>query len=115
MGGALGAAALEGDDAEIAGRARRDLGDALGVVAEPRLTRVHRHPVSMPQYGRGHLARVEAIEHQVQALPGLALAGSGYRGVGISDCVRSGETAAERALADPVSGAPCRSGEGVPS
>jgi oxygen-dependent protoporphyrinogen oxidase len=98
LGGALGAAALEGDDDAIAARARRELGDALGVVAEPVLTRVHRHPASMPQYRLGHLHRIETIEHKLGTLPGLALAGSAYRGVGIADCVHSGEMAIERLL-----------------
>ena len=53
----------------------------------------------MPQYHVGHLARIEAIEHCVAAMPGLFLAGGAYRGVGIADCVRSGEAAAEAALA----------------
>jgi oxygen-dependent protoporphyrinogen oxidase len=98
VGGALGSATLEGDDAAIARLARADLTDALGIVAEPVLTRVHRHPASMPQYALGHLTRVEAIEHGARALPGLALAGGAYRGVGIADCVHSGETAAEGVL-----------------
>jgi len=98
LGGALGAAALEGRDDELAARARRELADALGVVDEPVLTRVHRHPASMPQYRLGHLDRVETIEHKLKSLPGLALAGSAYRGVGIADCVHSGETAAEYLL-----------------
>ena len=55
VGGALGADALEGSDEDVAARARRDLGAALGVTAEPVLTRVHRHPASMPQYLVGHL------------------------------------------------------------
>jgi len=46
----------------------------------------------------GHLARVEAIEGCLRGLPGLALIGGAYRGVGISDCVRSGEDAAARLL-----------------
>jgi oxygen-dependent protoporphyrinogen oxidase len=50
----------------------------------------------MPQYHVGHAARVEAIEQCVAALPGLYLCGGAYRGVGIADCVRSGEAAAER-------------------
>ena len=66
--------------------------------AEPQLTRVARWPVSMPQYRVGHLTRVETIEHRVQTLSGLSLAGGAYRGVGIADCVRSGEAAAERAF-----------------
>jgi oxygen-dependent protoporphyrinogen oxidase len=52
----------------------------------------------MPQYRLGHLDRIETIEHALAGLPGLALAGSAYRGVGIADCVRSGETAAEALL-----------------
>jgi oxygen-dependent protoporphyrinogen oxidase len=49
----------------------------------------------MPQYRVGHLARVDTIERRVAALPGLRLAGGAYRGVGIADCIRSAETAAE--------------------
>ena len=58
----------------------------------------------MPQYQVGHLETVAAIERRLAGHPGLALAGSAYRGVGISDCVRSGEDAADavrRALDDP--------------
>ena len=53
----------------------------------------------MPQYRVGHLTRVEAIEHRLASVPGLFLAGGAYRGVGIADCVRSGEAAADAALA----------------
>src|SRR5262249_2293829 len=98
LGGVLGGEALRDDDAEIAKRARRELADALGVIAEPALSRVHRHPASMPQYRLGHLDRIAAIEHKLEPLPGLRLAGAAYRGVGISDCVHSGETAAESLL-----------------
>jgi oxygen-dependent protoporphyrinogen oxidase len=98
LGGALDAAMLtEADDALVA-RARGELGEALGVTAAPVLTRLHRWPASMPQYHVGHLARVETIERLIGALPGLSLAGSAYRGVGIADCIHSGEAAAERAF-----------------
>jgi oxygen-dependent protoporphyrinogen oxidase len=43
----------------------------------------------------GHLRLVDEIEKRVAAYPGLALAGNAYRGVGIADCVRGGEAAAE--------------------
>jgi len=72
------------------------------VVAEPTLVRVHRWPLGMPQYVLGHPERVERIERKVAEHPGLALAGAPYRGVGIPDCIASGERAAEsvvRALA----------------
>jgi oxygen-dependent protoporphyrinogen oxidase len=98
LGGMLNAAILEDDDATLIGRARTELRDALGITAEPVLTRLHRWPASMPQYRVGHLARVETIERLAGALPGLTLAGAAYRGVGMADCVRSGEAAAETAL-----------------
>lgn len=98
VGGALDAAVLEEDDAALVARVRAELREALGIVAEPRLARVVRWPASMPQYRVGHLARVEAIERRAAALPGLYLAGGAYRGVGIADCVRSAESAAEAAL-----------------
>ena len=74
-----------------AARAQR----SLGITAAPVLTRVHRHPHAMPQYVVGHLDRVGRIEARVAALPGIVLAGAAYRGVGIPDCVRSGEAAAD--------------------
>lgn len=76
-------------------RVRADLATLAGIEAAPFLVRVHRWPRAMPQYVVGHLARVGAIEDRVARLPGLALAGAAYRGVGIPDCIRSGETAAD--------------------
>jgi oxygen-dependent protoporphyrinogen oxidase len=49
----------------------------------------------MPQYHVGHLERIDRIARAVARLPRLALAGNAYRGVGIPDCIHSGETAAE--------------------
>lgn len=98
VGGALNAGILDGDDAALLTRVRAELREALGVVADPVLARVARWPASMPQYRVGHLARVETIERRVGALPGLFLGGGAYRGVGIADCIRSGETAADGAL-----------------
>jgi oxygen-dependent protoporphyrinogen oxidase len=59
---------------------------------------VSRYVKAMPQYQVGHVARVDAIESASHRHRRLALAGGAYRGVGISDCVRSGEDAAERLL-----------------
>jgi len=53
----------------------------------------------MAQYNVGHLERLERIERLRQQIPGLALAGNGYRGIGVPDCVRSGKEAAEQMLA----------------
>jgi oxygen-dependent protoporphyrinogen oxidase len=61
----------------------------------------------MPQYLIGHGERVARIEAAVGGHPWLALAGNAYRGVGIPDCIASGEAAAERVVAglDAAAGA----------
>jgi oxygen-dependent protoporphyrinogen oxidase len=55
----------------------------------------------MPQYDVGHMDRIGAIERAAAEIPRFALAGAAYRGVGIPDCVRSGEEAA-RAIFDRI-------------
>jgi oxygen-dependent protoporphyrinogen oxidase len=52
----------------------------------------------MAQYAVGHLERLERIKPRVARLPGLALCGNGYNGIGVPDCVRSGTTAAQSIL-----------------
>ena len=91
------------DDSELIGLAREEL-RATEVLAEPLLTRVHRWPRGMPQYVLGHPDRVQRIERGLAEHPGLALAGAAYRGVGIPDCIASGERAAE-SVAQALSGA----------
>jgi protoporphyrinogen/coproporphyrinogen III oxidase len=91
---------LDSDD-ELVALARTEMA-LLGVTAVPALIRTQRWPLGMPQYVLGHLERLERIEGALAEHPGLAVAGAAYRGVGIPDCIRSGETAAEsvvRALA----------------
>jgi protoporphyrinogen/coproporphyrinogen III oxidase len=95
LGGALNDQMMRLDETAMAGAAREEVLALLGVRAEPRLTLVRRWPDSMPQYAVGHLDRVTEIERLARALPGLALAGAAYRGVGIPDCIRSAELAAE--------------------
>jgi len=103
VGGALDEAILKEDDERMLAIVRGQLHELLGVTAPPLLTRVHRHPASMAQYLVGHLTTVATIEERLAQHPGLALAGSAYRGVGISDCVHSGEEAAARVLTGLVS------------
>lgn len=98
VGGALRPEMLELGDAELIERVRGELGTLLGVRAQPALARVARWPLSMPQYNVGHLARLQRIEAYRKRMGPLFLAGNAYRGVGIPDCVESGETAAEMLL-----------------
>ncbi len=98
VGGALRADVLARDDAALLEVVREELRGLVGIAAAPVMARVHRHLLAMPQYAVGHLERVEAIEKRAAALPGVMLAGAAYRGVGVPDCVRSGEAAADRVL-----------------
>lgn len=84
---------LESDD-DLVALVREEL-SLLEIRADPTLARVRRWPLGMPQYVLGHRARLARIESLVREHPGLALAGAAYRGVGIPDCVRSGEEAAD--------------------
>jgi len=93
-------AVLDLDDAELVARSRADLREAAGVTAVPYATEVTRWRSGLPQYPVGHPQRVDRIEAALAALPGLALCGAAYRGVGIPACIADGWRAA-----DLVSGA----------
>ncbi len=96
LGGALQSEMLALSDEELVASARTEFASLLGVTAEPALTWVRRWPNSMPQYAVGHLVRADEIERASESIAGLELAGAYLRGVGIPDCIASGERAAER-------------------
>jgi oxygen-dependent protoporphyrinogen oxidase len=93
----------ESDD-ELVESAREEL-RVLDIRAEPDRTWLHRWPRGMPQYVLGHPELLERIDAALEQHPGLALAGAAYRGVGIPDCIHSGEEAA-RSLARSLAAAP---------
>lgn len=82
--------------------AQDELRQTLGISAKPVLSRVFLWEKAMPQYNIGHPARLERIDAFLKDMPGLALAGNGYLGIGIPDCIHSGELAAEIVLAEDV-------------
>jgi len=95
VGGAMQARELEQSDEEIQKLVLRELSEILGVQGEPDFVHLTRWNRAMPQYHLGHLDRVAKIESRANALPRFALAGNAYHGVGIPDCIHSGEQAAE--------------------
>lgn len=99
LGGATQPEWGELSDGETLRVVAEELGELLGVRGNPCLTLITRWKGAMPQYHLGHLERVAAIESRVGEWPGLHLAGNAYHGVGIPYCIRSGELAAERAVA----------------
>jgi protoporphyrinogen/coproporphyrinogen III oxidase len=99
MGGSRDPEVLNLSDAEALSTVRQELKEILALTAEPLFTRVERWPNSMAQYSVGHEERLRAIHAELTKLPGVLLAGNAYSGIGISDCIRTGRAAAERALA----------------
>jgi oxygen-dependent protoporphyrinogen oxidase len=78
--------------------AREELKLTLGITAEPLLQRVFLWDKAMPQYNLGHPDILQRIDNALEKHPGLALAGNGYRGIGIPDCIHSGELAVKKIL-----------------
>jgi oxygen-dependent protoporphyrinogen oxidase len=98
LGGARDPEVLGLHDDEVVAIVRRELREIMNFTAEPLFSRVHRWHASMAQYPVGHSGRVSAIEERLQDLSGLYLAGNAYSGIGISDCIRTGKSAAQKAL-----------------
>ncbi len=86
----------ETDDETLARTVWQELVERVGVPAVPHRVWVQRWTDGLPQYPVGHLAWVEAVEEAVARYPGLHVAGAGYRGVGLSDCIRQARQAAAR-------------------
>lgn len=79
---------VTGDKSTLLNEVRRELGNLLGITAEPLAETTFRWPESFPQADVGHLDRVAEVESLLP--PGLALTGSSYRGIGVPDCIRQG-------------------------
>ncbi len=98
LGGSRDEEVLQLTDENILNIVRDELRRILGVKADPLFTRLYRWKGAMAQYTVGHLERLQRIEGLVKQLPGLALAGNAYRGIGVPDCIRSGEAAVQQVL-----------------
>ncbi len=97
-GGTGEAAVLDRSDEDLVALALEELRPLMQIRGPAELTRVHRWPRAHPQYEVGHKARVAAIEAANAAVPGVFLAGSAYRGIGIPDCIEDAARAVERTL-----------------
>ena len=79
---------------------RKELADVLGINAVPALSKVFHWDGGMPQYTMGHRERVAVLESALADVPGIAVAGNMFRGVGLPDCIASGESAADKVVSD---------------
>ncbi len=99
VGGAMQPEQLECTDDELVQLVRSELQELLGVQGYPLVSLVARYDRGMPQYHVGHLDRVASIETAAARHAGFQLAGNAYHGVGLPDCIHSGERAAEAVFA----------------
>jgi oxygen-dependent protoporphyrinogen oxidase len=100
LGGSRDEAVLGLNDAQVLEVVRRNLAEILQLRAEPRFARVYRWRRAMAQYASGHQDRVARIEQLSRELPGLYLAGNAFRGIGVPDCIASGQQAANEAISN---------------
>ncbi|TIC84570.1 protoporphyrinogen oxidase [Nocardioides sp. GY 10127] len=91
--------ALQRSDEGLVALSRMDLHTAVDLTAEPVATHVQRWGAGLPQYAPGHLDAVAAVRADVAALPGLAVCGATYDGVGIPAVIASAQRAAREVLA----------------
>jgi oxygen-dependent protoporphyrinogen oxidase len=94
IGGANQSGLLRLPRQQLLDLAEREVADLLQIRGAPLLRHAARR--AMPQYPVGHLNNIARIDARLQRFPTLALAGSALYGVGIPNCVQSGESAAER-------------------
>jgi len=97
VGGARDPGALEKSDIELVATSLSALRPLLGITGDPLLARVYRFERKSAQHDVGHLARMAAIDARLSSHPGLYVTGSGFRGVGIPDCVADARATARKA------------------
>jgi protoporphyrinogen/coproporphyrinogen III oxidase len=96
VGGALQPEMFALDEERMTKAVRSDLRDLLGINAAPLFAHVEKWPSSMAQYQLGHIERIARLRSRLEQFPTLALCGNAYDGAGLPDCVRGGESSAER-------------------
>jgi oxygen-dependent protoporphyrinogen oxidase len=102
VGGPHNQEILKRSDDELVQTVIAEFRDILGLnpFAKPLFSRVFRWHLGMPQYTLGHLDRISKIDDRCARIPGLAIAGGSYRGVGVPNCIESGERAVSKILGE---------------
>ncbi len=99
LGGPTDASVLDLPDDRLVRLVLSELDRTLGLRGSPDMVRIIRWPTGIPQYTVGHGERLARIGRELQALPGLHLAGNGYRGIALNDCVANAGLTADAVLA----------------
>jgi oxygen-dependent protoporphyrinogen oxidase len=97
LGGGRDPRRLDAPDSELIATAEQELTEILGISGSPLFTRLYRWTRQSPQYEVGHLQRIAQIDRRLTSLPGVFVTGSGFRAIGIPDCISDGRATALRA------------------
>jgi oxygen-dependent protoporphyrinogen oxidase len=97
LGGGRDPRRLDSSDSELVETAQRELAELLTISGSPLFARLYRWTRQSPQYEVGHLQRIAQIERRLTTIPGLFVTGSGFRAIGIPDCISDGRATAARA------------------
>jgi oxygen-dependent protoporphyrinogen oxidase len=97
LGGGRDPRRLDADDEELVALVVEELTRLMDIAGEPLFTRLFRWTKQSPQYEVGHLQRVATIDDQLASIPGMFLTGSGFRAIGIPDCIADARETAARA------------------
>jgi oxygen-dependent protoporphyrinogen oxidase len=96
LGGDHHSSIISQNDAQLTELAHEELQRLLKIDGGPIFARVHRQMFAIPQYRLGHRALIDGVARRLADLPGLALAGNAYAGIGVPQCVASGQRAADQ-------------------
>ena len=94
FGGAMDPGAVDLEDEALVNTATRELSEVLSIEGPARFARVYRWRNAGAQHDVEHPARMTALDARIEALPGLFVTGSGFRSVGVPDCIADGRATA---------------------
>ncbi len=94
FGGSRTPESFDLSDDDLLRTVQAELRALMGIDAAPLFTRINRWREANPQYDVGHLDRIDALEAALP--PGIHVAGSAYRGIGVPDCVHQAKITAAK-------------------
>jgi oxygen-dependent protoporphyrinogen oxidase len=100
VGGYDNEALAEQPDDQLLKMIGEEFEDIFNIRAAPVLHKIYRWSKGNPQYDVGHLDRVNEIHALAATIPGLHLAGSAFRGIGMPDCIRNAQNTVEVLLGE---------------
>ncbi|NIQ03414.1 MAG: protoporphyrinogen oxidase [Nitrospinaceae bacterium] len=98
VGGAVNEALAEQDEEALKTLVREELRDIMGIREEPLFCEAFQYKKGNVQYHVNHGQLIAGVEQELERFPGLYLAGSAYKGIGVPDCVRNGGEVADAVL-----------------